>query len=295
VCRLFGLSSAPQRVTATFWLLDAPDSLAAQSRREPDGVGLGVYEEDGTPFVHRRPVAAYEDAEFAREAREVSSTTFVAHVRYASTGGLLAQNTHPFVQDGRLFAHNGVIEDLPVLERELGDAMSLVQGDTDSERFFALVTRTVRQGADVATALVEAARWVADQLPLYALNVLLATSTDLWALRYPATHELWALERPAGGPQGSRHLEHASAAGTMRVRSGDLAAVNAVVVASERMDEDPHWRLLASGELLHVGPDLTVTSTIALPEAPAHLLTLADLSLHAAASQHPIAASTAER
>ncbi len=41
MCRLFGLSAAPRRVTATFWLLDAPDSLAAQSRREPDGVGLG--------------------------------------------------------------------------------------------------------------------------------------------------------------------------------------------------------------------------------------------------------------
>ena len=72
-------------------------------------------------------------------------------------------------------------------------------------------------------------------------------------------------------------------------------AAHAVVVASERMDEDPHWRLLAPGELLHVGPDLAVTSTIALPEAPVHLLTLADLSPHAAASQHPAAASTAGR
>ena len=120
-----------------------------------------------------------------------------------------------------------------------------VAGDTDSERFFALVTRDAA-GGDVGT-LIEAARWVADHLPLYALNVLLATATDLWALRYPDTHELWVLERPAGGPHGGRHLEHASAAGTLRVRSGDLAAAPAVVVASERMDEDPHWRLLAPG------------------------------------------------
>ncbi|EUA50566.1 glutamine amidotransferase domain protein [Mycobacterium xenopi 3993] len=28
-------------MTATFWLLDAPDNLAAQSRRNPDGTGLG--------------------------------------------------------------------------------------------------------------------------------------------------------------------------------------------------------------------------------------------------------------
>jgi predicted glutamine amidotransferase len=287
MCRLFGLSAAPRRVAATFWLLDAPDSLAVQSRREPDGVGLGAFDERGRPLVHKRPVAAYEDREFAREARELRSATFVAHIRFASTGGLLPQNTHPFEQEGRLFAHNGVIEDLPRLERELGEAMNLVHGDTDSERFFALVTKKAREGAAVADALVGAAAWVARNLPLYALNVILATPTDLWALRYPQTHELWVLQRRGGGTHGSRHLEQASAAGTMRVRSGDLAEAPAVVVASERMDENPDWRLLSPGELLHVGGDLGVDSEVVLGQPPAHLLTLADLSPRAAASQHP--------
>ncbi len=41
MCRLFGLSAAPARVTATFWLAQAPDNLTAQSHREPDGAGLG--------------------------------------------------------------------------------------------------------------------------------------------------------------------------------------------------------------------------------------------------------------
>ncbi|HVN12078.1 MAG TPA: class II glutamine amidotransferase [Kineosporiaceae bacterium] len=292
MCRLFALSAAPRRVSATFWLLEAPDSLAVQSRREPDGVGLGVFDEHGRPVVHKRPVAAYEDREFAREARELRSATFIGHIRYASTGGLLPQNTHPFEQDGRLFGHNGVLEDLPHLEQELGDAMSLVRGETDSERFFALVTKHVRGGADVGSALVGAARWVAGNLPLYALNVVLTTPTDLWALRYPDTHELWVLEREAGGPHG-RHLEQASAAGTMRVRSGELAQAPAVVVASERVDENPGWRLLRSGELLHVTGDLSVQSDLVLDERPAHLLTLADLSPHAAASQHPTGSARA--
>jgi glutamine amidotransferase len=295
VCRLFGLSGAPQRVAATFWLLDAPDSLAVQSRREPDGVGLGLFDEQGRPVVHKRPVAAYQDREFAGEARHLRSTTFIGHIRYASTGGLAPRNTHPFEQDGRLLAHNGVIEDLPRLEHELGDGMALVHGDTDSERFFALVTTYARGSGDVGESLLRAARWVGENLPLYALNVVLTTATDLWALRYPATHELWVLERAAGGPHGDRHLEHASAAGTMRVRSGDLATVPAVVVASERMDEDPQWRLMDAGELLHVGPDLEVTTSVALGEPPARPLTLADLSPHVAASQHPAAGRPAHR
>jgi glutamine amidotransferase len=117
--------------------------------------------------------------------------------------------------------------------------------------------------------------------------VILTTPTELWALRYPGTHELWVLERAAGGPHGNRHLEHASAAGTMRVRSGELASAPAVVVASERMDDNPDWRRMASGELLHVGSDLGVNRRVVLDEAPARPLTLADLSPRAAASQHP--------
>jgi predicted glutamine amidotransferase len=46
MCRLFGLhAGAPVR--ATFWLLDAPDSLRAQSHRAPDGAGIGTFDPEG--------------------------------------------------------------------------------------------------------------------------------------------------------------------------------------------------------------------------------------------------------
>jgi predicted glutamine amidotransferase len=286
VCRLFGLTSAPLRTYATFWLLDAPDSLSTQSHREPDGTGLGHFAADGTPQVHKVPFAAYEDRVFAQEARQVESTTFIAHIRYASTGGLDVRNTHPFEQDGRLFAHNGVIEGLDVLDRHLGEDRSLVHGDTDSERFFALVTREAAAlGGDVSAGIVSAARWTADNLPLYALNIILVTAGDLWALRYPATHELYVLQRPAGGHHGSRHLDHTGRNGRLRVRSDDLSDRPSVVVASEPMDENPHWRLMEPGELLHVDRRLHTTSRLVLPDPPVHPLTLADLRPTAAASQ----------
>jgi predicted glutamine amidotransferase len=285
MCRLFGLSGGRERVRATFWLLEAPDSLAEQSRREPDGTGLGWFDKHGRPVVSKRPLAAYEDQEFARRAREVSSRTFVAHVRYASNGGLSPQNTHPFEQAGRLFAHNGVIGDVPALEHELGDAMKLVGGETDSERFFALITREIEQAGDVTEGIVRAASWVAEHLPIFAINIVLVTASELWALRYPDTHDLFVLERGAGGRTGGRHLEHASARGSVRVRSGDLAHLPAVVVASERMDEDAGWREIGPGELLHVDGDMNVSSTKALERPPAHQLTLADLDQRAATSQ----------
>jgi predicted glutamine amidotransferase len=287
MCRLFGLAAGSERVHATFWLLEAPDSLAQQSRREPDGTGVGYYDAQGRPVVSKQPVAAYEDREFAKEAKELESRTFVAHVRYASTGALLPRNTHPFEQDGRLFAHNGVIEDLDRLEAELGDDMALVGGDTDSERFFALITREARRTGDVGEAITTAARWVAENLRLYAINLVLITESDLWALRYPDTHDLLVLERAAGGVSGERHLEHSSPRASIRVRSGDLAGRPAVVIATEKMDEDPGWAPLASGELLHVDGDMRVTRRRVIDRPPAHPLTLADLGLTAAASQAP--------
>jgi predicted glutamine amidotransferase len=286
MCRLFGMSGGSEPVRATFWLLQAPDSLAQQSRHEPDGAGIGCFDADGRPVVTKQPLAAYEDREFAAEARELESRTFVAHVRYASNGGLTLPNTHPFEQDGRLLAHNGVIGGLDRLEAELGDARELVQGETDSERFFALITRKIRDAAtdDVGEGIAAAARWVAGNLPVLSINCVLVTASDLWALRYPGTHDLLVLERDAGGHRGSRALEHASAR-RIRVSSAELGDRPAVVVATERMDDDPGWRPLRSGELLHVDGELRVSSRQVLDSPPAHPLTLADLGERAAASQ----------
>ncbi len=171
------------------------------------------------------------------------------------------------------------------MEAELGDATSLVRGETDSERFFALITREIERDGDVGGAIARAAGWIAENLPVFALNLVLITATELWALRYPDVHELFVLERLAGGPSGARHLDHASRRGSVRVRSGDLASRPAVVVASEPMDEDTGWHALRSGELLHVDGDLRVTITRPLERPPRHPLTLADLEGKAAASQ----------
>ncbi len=287
MCRLFAMSGGPERVRGSFWLLEAPDSLSEQSHREPDGTGLGYYDPDGTPVVSKQPVAAFDDSEFAREAHEVESRTFVAHVRYASTGAHTLVNTHPFEQDGRLCAHNGVIEGLDVLERELGDAMSLVHGETDSERWFALITREIRSTGDVGEGIASAARWVATNVPVLSINLVLITQSDLWALRYPDTHDLLVLERDAGGSDGGSHLEHSSPRGRIHVHSADLAHRRAVIVATEKMDDDDGWTPLASGELLHVDGDLTVNRRQVLDGPPTHPLTLADLGDTAAASQKP--------
>lgn len=114
----------------------------------------------------------------------------------------------------------------------MGEYLPMVTGDTDSERFFALITKHIEPGAGAG-----------------------------------------------------RHLDHTSLAGTVRVHSDELADSPAVVVASERMDDNPDWRPLRPGELLHVEHDQQTTTSVILDTPAAHQLSLSDLGAVGAASQ----------
>jgi predicted glutamine amidotransferase len=273
MCRLFGLTAGTARVHATFWLLDAPDSLEVQSRRNVDGSGIGFFGPAGEPVIDKQPEPAFRDEEFIHEAKQAQAQTFVAHVRYATAGGREMRNTHPFAMNGRIMAHNGGFGELPRLEEQLGDYAGLVHGDTDSERYFALITQQAdAHGGDVGAGIVAAARWIAANLPVSSLNTVVAAPGELWALRYPGQHALHIIERPAGASAGREGLHVRSATSSIHVPA--LQAAPSVVVASEQLDGELSWRMLASGELVHVRPDLTVSSSVLIPEPPARLVPL---------------------
>jgi len=297
MCRLLGLNAGRHPVSASFWLIDAPDSLVVQSRRNVDGSGIGFFDSSGAAVVDKQPEPAFADEEFRREAKQARSVTFVAHVRYVTAGARTLQNTHPFTMGRRIMAHNGGLGELGRLEERLGHYRDLVQGDTDSERYFALITQQIdAHGGDVGAGIAAAARWIGARLPVSSLNTVVAAAGELWALRYPGQHALHILERPAGASAPPAPGTRAAAGGAVTAGSGPgtggaatglharsatssvhapgLHLLPSVVVASEELDGERGWRMLASGELAHVRPDLTVESAVVLPEPPAHLVPL---------------------
>ena len=294
MCRLLALHS-DQPITADFWLLDAPYSLLRQSRFNADGTGLGWIDEHGTPQVAKKPVAAYASERFGRIATALRSRAMIAHVRLSSGTGHCEENTHPFLQDGILSAHNGVLEVTGQMRdrvRELGAAHH-VQGTTDSEWMAALITGEVAaHDGDLRDGVVAALDWIARNVPVYSVNVLVLKGEELIAVRLPATNELWVLEREAAAAQPREALEQSSA--TLRTRSEDLAGIGSVVIASEPMDDDPAWRLMDSGELLHLTTDGAITSERPFG-ALAQPLALEDLGLSAAASQAHAAQDLAQQ
>ena len=275
MCRLFGLTAGTARVRAMFWLLDAPDSLEVQSHRNVDGTGLGYFGPDGEVVLDKQPEPAFRDEEFIRAARQVTSSAFVAHVRWATAGGRTVRNTHPFGMDGRVMAHNGGFGSLAQLDADLGPYRRLVLGETDSERYFALITKeTDAHGGYVAAGIAAAASWIGARLPVSSLNAIVAAPGELWALRYPGAHALHILERPAGAGAGAGKPGLHVRSSTSSVHAPELAEAASVVVASEALDGETGWRMLEPGELVHVRADLSVESRIAVPEPPAHLVPL---------------------
>src|ERR1700739_4144162 len=116
MCRLLGLNAGRHPVSASFWLVEAPDSLEVQSHRNVDGSGIGFFDSAGAPVVDKQPEPAFSDEEFIHEAKRAESSPFVAHVRWATAGGRTMLNTHPFTMGGRIMAHNGGFGELPRLE-----------------------------------------------------------------------------------------------------------------------------------------------------------------------------------
>lgn len=285
MCRLFALNASPERVRAKFWLLDASDSFVSQSHENPDGTGLGYFDQRGSPILDKEPLAAFEDQAFQREAKQISSTSFISHIRFATTGAKTPENCHPFAMDDRLFAHNGVLGALDRVEARLGKDRALIRGQTDSEHYFALITKEIREHAgDVEAGIEAAVNWLAENVPVCSINFVLATPNDLWAFRYPETDKLYVLERRAGGHHGDRDLHYVSR--HLRVHSPHLQEHPAVIVASERMDDNPSWRLIDSGELIHVAADQRVRSTQLIDHAPAHYLRISAPPAEPHASAH---------
>jgi len=95
-----------------------------------------VFGPDGSPLVVKQPFAAWDDIAFATEARELTGTTFVAHVRHASTGVTPWSTPTRSSSVGGCSRTMGVVEGLDRLDARLAGlgVADLVFGETDSER-----------------------------------------------------------------------------------------------------------------------------------------------------------------
>jgi len=159
-----------------------------------DGFGIGWYGIGEGPGVYHSVLPAWGDANLRHLAAHIAAPLFLSHVRATSGTAIQETNCHPFAHGRWLFVHNGLIDEFPVLRRELmlGVEPKLfadIQGSTDFEVLFHLAL-TFGLEEDPVRALECAVGHVEDagrrhgvEFPFQG-SIGVSDGETLWAVRY---------------------------------------------------------------------------------------------------------------
>ena len=149
MCRWLAYSGAPILLNEA--LYGGTNSLVDQSLHSRmgaettngDGFGVGWYGVPATPGIFKSTEPAWNDSNLRELAGHVSSPLFFTHIRAAIGSAVQQTNCHPFRHDRWLFMHNGYINELATLKRDLVMAVDPalfpeIQGQADTEVLFFL-------------------------------------------------------------------------------------------------------------------------------------------------------------
>jgi glutamine amidotransferase len=205
----------------------APRDMRGGGTVNADGFGIGWYSAGPDPTRYRRDQPIWTDAGLPALAAQIHSGAVLAAVRSATVGMPVVETaTAPFADGPWLFSHNRVVRDWPRSVVALADRLPTrdlltLDAPTDSALLWALVRHRLRAGHPPDEAVAGTVRDVLAAAPGSRLNLLL---TD-----------------------GSRAV--ASAVGhALSVRE----RADAVLIASEPVDDDPDWRPVGDGQLVTV-------------------------------------------
>ncbi|QIX27106.1 class II glutamine amidotransferase [Nocardioides sp. JQ2195] len=183
MCRLFGyVTDAPHSVAD----LLGDEGLAAFTSLtavHSDGWGMAWQTPEGTR-CSSSPRSADIDETYRMLVEEPLSHAGLVHLRWA-TGGIDVgpRNTHPFLEDGAAFAHNGHVSPIAELEALLTpETRAKLRGDTDSERYFHFVHQSVEEHGDEAEGVTRALATLIKKFPRCSLNALMLTPTHMFAI-----------------------------------------------------------------------------------------------------------------
>jgi predicted glutamine amidotransferase len=159
-----------------------------------DGFGIGWYDDQPLPGVFRSIEPAWNDQNLRELSAHVKSGHFFAHIRAAIGSAVQQTNCHPFRYGRWLFMHNGYIDELARVRRDLAFAVdeSLyphIAGQADTEILFYLAL-TLGLEDDPLEALAQAIGLVEDighrngiKFPFQG-TVATTDGERTWALRY---------------------------------------------------------------------------------------------------------------
>lgn len=161
------------------------EAFTALTAVHGDGWGMAWQDpDDHTMRSMTSAASAIQDPAYARLAGQRLGRAGMVHLRWATPGLQVApENTHPFVENGYAFAHNGHIFPVERLERLLNPAArAALRGSTDSERYFQFVLQCIAERGDDDEGLRQALDVLVHEFPEASLNALLLTPTLMFGV-----------------------------------------------------------------------------------------------------------------
>jgi predicted glutamine amidotransferase len=159
-----------------------------------DGFGLGWYGEGEGPARYRSVKPAWGDDNLREIAKHVTASLFMSHVRATSGTAVQETNCHPFRHEKWLFVHNGVVEGMHHMRRELmlqvaPELFPEIEGSTDSEVLFHLGLTFGLEGDPLGAmertiGLVEATARTHGIENAVQASIGISDGERLWAIRY---------------------------------------------------------------------------------------------------------------
>ena len=241
MCQLLGMNAN----TATD-LVFSFTGFARRAEEHKDGFGIAFFEGAGVRlFVDAQSASTSPVAQMVRNY-PIRSSHVIAHIRKATQGAVLLENTHPFVRElwGRywVFAHNG---NLVGFHPRLHAAFRPV-GSTDSERAFCWLMQELSKAHASVPSIGELTTTLAELVPQVAghgtFNFMLSNGQALWA---HCSTNLHYIERRH--PFGRARLQDED----MSVDFSSITTPNdrVAIVVTEPLTQDETWTQMREGEL----------------------------------------------
>jgi len=279
MCRLLGVI-ANKPVDFHFSLERFKENFA---KKNPDGWGIGWYDEDGSARVFKEGNPIGQDNRGFYELMDtVCSKILIAHVRKASCGERSRENSHPFQHENWIFAHNGSVNRDLLWEKLDDKYKEKTQGQTDSEVYFYWILQRINEHQG---NIVEGIRRAVFERVFYGkaiihmekttgLNFVMSDGAKLYAFRYArGNRERYGLYLLVRDPKTYGSIALYSKQTGQLIESKSLAGEKAVLICSEALGDGENsnwhetnikkepWKPIKHGNLVIVNQSLEVQTT----------------------------------
>lgn len=250
MCRLLGYAAGSPRTTEAVLgqvADDARESRGSQSavfqdmtHLHKDGWGSAWVGEGPVPgaIVTKEisPETGAGDDRLTKALSEREARAQIVHLRLATDGmACHAENTHPFLADGLAFAHNGSLMPASLIDSHVApEILETLQGDTDSERYFAVIRSKMAQGHRLFNAVCLTVAELRPLFPQASMNALILSNDTLVAVHASADAEVpHDLFDASGLSEADLPQDHRTAYYLMRRR---LLEDGTIIFASSGLD-----------------------------------------------------------